>query len=208
MSNKIIKSVNNRTCLTDCVPAGTSILHPLLLVKVEEDLKYKEKQYEYYCMTNPYLDKDNDVMFYDECRKEDATTDWDYSKNKKYVTTPVISFDCSNFLALYYNIYSFADTMKWIDQNKNIPLRTKSRILNCAWAVYHPEAIDNKDSTIDFYIRLVQSHILKDKGTGKNLFSIVNKAINKLSTKYLKKDIDDKIIYHDKLLKYIIAELK
>lgn len=149
--NKLIKqnkryptSINNRQCLGPCYEANTFIIHPL----TQMPITVKNAPF---CPVEPYetinpVTKQRESNYTDECSmptiKKDVAEEITQS-----ILLPTTEFDCSKFLRLYYDIYTFEDTLLWLEDNKHAQFDTKMRILNCAFKSFGPD-IEIMDNTL------------------------------------------------------------
>jgi hypothetical protein len=77
------------------------------------------------------------------------------------ILTPYIDFNSEQFLKIYYNIFSFEDSIDWIDKHKFVPIGTKIRIINSSLNTFG-EKIDLFDNRfVDFFIELIKKREIK-----------------------------------------------
>ncbi len=77
------------------------------------------------------------------------------------VLLPKIDFDCSQFLKIYYNIFSFDDALVWINNNKKKPTNTILRILECSWKTYGKDIDFIDDQLVNIYINIFKNIWIK-----------------------------------------------
>lgn len=146
---KYPKSKNNKQCLTDCYPANKWILHPITVQFTTLDKPF--------CPVMEYDELDprtgkTKIRTTDECMqstKQDAST----KELQMNIITPKFNFECDHFLKIYYNIFSFDQTLEYIRDNPHISTKTKDRILNCSWVAFGKNMINIDDRIVDFYAK-------------------------------------------------------
>jgi hypothetical protein len=185
-NNKFQKSVNDKQCIGPCYPAYTKAIHPITLMEYTSDKPF--------CFTNEWYDKNNKKQIADIC----------YIPEKKPIyginSVPIFEFNCKNFLKLYYNISSFDDAFKYINDNKlpergesiksNLPMKTKLRIIECCLKLYLNDKTLNED-LIYFYIDIIKTTWLKNiqKYTKKiSINDVTEQDVYNILNKYYKKN--------------------
>jgi hypothetical protein len=156
---KYKKSKNNRDCLGPCYKPEKWIIHPVSLSYITNKAKpfCPVMPYEYY---NPITDK-SAIMTIDECYRADDEQDINVKLIELNMLMPKIDFDCSQFLKIYYNIYSFENGINYIINNMNSPYYTKIRILECAWKIYGNNKAVITDNLITIYLSIIKKRWIK-----------------------------------------------
>ena len=185
----MIKSKNNKKCISDCYPKNTIVIHPLTLVPFS--LKTKS-----FCLIDPWVDDDGDVHFGDICDEKHIKT----SQNINYdiMVVPNITINSTSFLNSIYNIYTLEEAIKYIDINEHLPYDTKNRLLNCIWQTFYEEIRLNKDFIINLYKNFSKNWTdIEDNNKIKNA---INFAYSEIIKNYGAKSKN--ILYNDKFKKY------
>lgn len=155
---KFPKSKNNFQCLGPCYPANTLVIHPTYLETVTDKNHAfcNVNEWEY---VDPVTGKKKDEIT-DMCTNPiDARDIKKISKEiESHMLTPFIEFSAEHFLKMYYNIYSFEDSLAWIDSNNSTPLNTRIRIINSSLRVFgkNIEMFDGR--FVDFFVELLKKN--------------------------------------------------
>jgi hypothetical protein len=189
---KYPKSINNRQCLGPCYEPNTTIMHPVFISNVKNDL-YPGIPF---CPTDFYEYTDERTgakkqVEYDMCENHTHNKD---ASTPETLTILQSGFTKDIFLSLYYEINSFEEMCEWIKTNKFVVLETKERIVNASLNLYGDKLDFFDEIFVDFYInyikekflRIIYKDIHKYIGIENNYneILIVDKSNNKL-------DIDD-----------------
>ena len=151
-SKKYGKSKNGNQCIGPCFEKNVTIIHPIYLDHITND--------EPFCPTNMFTDNKGNKMYKDTCliptQKKYLNNEFDNIANNF-----TIDFDGKYFLTIYYNIFSFEDSLEWIYDNNYYPTETKKRIINVSLSVYGKgiEIVDHR--FIDYFINIISSNIDK-----------------------------------------------
>ncbi len=186
-------SKNNRQCIGPCYNPNKFIIHPINLTFVTGP---KDKPF---CPTNNYEVNENGKKYkssVDVCFKET-----DYINNNQIqmdILNPMINFDHELFLASYYNILTYENLIDWLDKNKNSPINTKLRIIECSW-----KAFKDKIYFIDlFIIEIYMEYFIENINIFYNkLHKYIDIEKDKLSFKKTNIDIKTNIIERINFLK-------
>lgn len=153
------KSKNNFQCLGPCYYPGSTVLHPTLLRSTRNDL-YP------FCPVDPWENIDaatgkSEKLTHDICLNP---TEKEYISNKELelnILTPYIDFNLEKFLKIYYNIFSFEESIDWIDKNNHVPLETKIRIINASLRAFgeNVDIFDNRFA--DFFVNFIKARKIK-----------------------------------------------
>ena len=168
MSEK--RSKNNKLCFSKCFKKYTPVLHPYLFRPISRK--------EDFCLTYPYLDKNQKYFNYtDECNDPEDFEKDDLNK----LIVPSLLVNEKILLNDIYNINSLNDGLKWIKTNENLPYNTVNRILNCIWIVFNNEIKINLDEMKKFYIYFSKKYFIKNsKINDDKLLKKINKSFEKL----------------------------
>jgi hypothetical protein len=216
------KSKHNLQCIGPCYHSNTVIVHPLTLQYVREtdNAFCPVQEFEY---TDPVSGKTTNKLT-DMCFNPTAAEDIKNTSSQSSIMIPIIDFNAERFLKLYYKIYSFEDAIDYIEKHNYTALKTRSRIIDCAWETFGKD-LDLIDQRIaDFYVELMKKKwmpYIYDKlhqyitiDNNKIIFSKPSKEIKE-------KLIDDsefkiegmnflaaKFATHEEIYKFIIKYLK
>jgi len=156
---KYPKSKNNFQCLGPCYQPGTMVVHPTQLEMVTDHAQP-------FCPVDEwtYVDqktgKTTDIIT-DICFNPTEKANISNRELELNILTPYIDFNSEQFLKIYYNIFSFEDSMDWIDRHKFVPIGTKIRIINSSLNTFG-EKIDLFDNRfVDFFIELIKKKEIK-----------------------------------------------
>jgi hypothetical protein len=161
----------------------------------------------------------------DECMIPTEKKDLSNNENDQSILIPYIDLNCEFFLKKYYDIYTFEQAIDWINDKKYTSLRTRNRIMECAWNTFG-ENLDILDQRItNFYLDLIKKkwiyEIMNDleeylyiddetktiilKKTDKN-----DKNKDKLGKNTVEKInfLIDKFVTRDDIYKFLIRYLK
>lgn len=156
-NKKYPTSVNGRQCIGPCYDKDTWIVHPLTLEQTK-NIDYP------FCPINKTVEKKDGKtkeMYIDECYMPTESGTYSQRELEMNILLPSIDFSCDNFLKIYYNIYTLDELFVWLNSNKNKPLRTRERIVECSWSSYW-KSMDTLDNRfIDFYIEMIKQKWIK-----------------------------------------------
>lgn len=157
---KYPKSKNNFQCLGPCYQPGTMVVHPTQLEMVTDKLQP-------FCPVDEwtYVDqktgKSTDIIT-DVCFNPTENKNISNRELELNILTPYIDFNTEQFLKIYYNIFSFEDSIDWINSHKFSPIDTKIRIINSALKTFG-EKVDLFDTRfVDFFIEIIKKKELKN----------------------------------------------
>ena len=129
------KSTNGLQCVGPCYYSKTKIIHPLTL----EELAGIPHNF---CPVNTfvYTSKTGQNMFsnFDRCFVPTAN-DNDIQNDELFresVMAPQFIFSSEFFVKIYYKINSIDELLKWLNDNKDDPYRTKERVFNNSMVAY------------------------------------------------------------------------
>ena len=168
---KYPSSVNGLQCLGPCYKPGTDMLHPITLT-------YMTNKDNPFCAVSKWIKKDENtgkklVEYIDTCA---VPTQSKNIKNKDLelnIIMPHIDFNCEQFLKIYYDIFSFEDSMAWLDKHDHVSINNKSRIVDCTLSKYGLNLNDSIDlRLITFFIKYLETKYI----------NIIYKNINKYIT--------------------------
>lgn len=210
--NEYPKSINGRQCIGPCYNSNTTIIHPTTF---EYTTPAIDKPF---CPVKDYYDENKELQNIDICLNETKNTKND--KNDIYIdiSLPIFDFSCNYFLKTYYDIRSFHDCIKYINNNNHLPYLTKKRVINCA-AKTHFDEIDLTYDLTKMLLNISIKNWCDDIYNDTNNFIEVNKnqiKLGKKNTTHLtelknikinflkKKFINEQIMY--KFLKYYLQD--
>lgn len=179
------KSKSKKQCLGPCYFPKTHVVHPTLLEIVSNN--------EPFCPVDPWKyvnpETGEETLFAtDLCFQPTEKKNVSSKEAELNMLTPFLDFNASQFLKIYYEIFSFEDSIDWIDRNKFDPIKTRSRIINSSLIAYgeNVELFDNR--FVEFIIEFIKK---------KKILEIYNKLhifinINNDSVLLEKNNIDKK----------------
>lgn len=127
-------SINNQQCIGPCYYTGTQIIHPLTLDEIS-NIDY------HFCPVNAFPHKDPitkkiRLEIIDKCivpTARETQMDETLSEN---IIVPRFHFSSDYFIKVYYKIFNLEELLRWLDEHKNDPFKTKERVFNNGMAVY------------------------------------------------------------------------
>jgi len=150
---KYPKSRNGRQCIGPCYPPKKWMIHPITL-------EYYTNTHFPFCPTETWIDPKNQKAYnIDECVK--VSEHIDNTLIEMNIIMPKIHFTSKRFLKIYYKIYSFENTIVWINENKHKSIHTKLRILNSAWKAYGNTQNIIDEQIVNLYINLIKQYWIK-----------------------------------------------
>ena len=162
---KYSKSKNNFQCIGPCYPANTTIIHPITFDLVTQDNPF--------CPIVPvervFPDGDKLILNADTCLKPTNENNINLGIE---MLVPYFDFNYSQFLKIYYSIFSFEDALSYIENKKYIPISTKIRILECAWKSFGKEIDIIDQRLVDIYIEIIKKKWID------NIYKQINSYIN------------------------------
>lgn len=157
---KYPKSKKKFQCLGPCYHPKTKVVHPTALEIITDN-------------ENPFCPVDEWVM-YDERTGESKKlitdicikpTEKENISNKEMelnILTPYIDFNSSQFLKIYYKIFTFEDSVDWLYRNQHLPLGTRSRVVNCAFLAFG-ETVEIFDvRLVDFIVEFIKKKKIQE----------------------------------------------
>jgi hypothetical protein len=222
MENKKIKkypkSINNHQCLGPCYEPNTTIMHPVFLSNVKNDLFPGNP----FCPTDFYeiVDERTGVkkdIEYDMCKNPTHNKD---ASTTESLTIFQSGFTKDVFLSFYYEINSFEEMNEWLETNKFAILETKERIVNASLNLYGDNLDFFDEIFVDFYVNYIKEKFLgiiykdihKYIGVENNEVFIVDKSSNKLEINDHNVErinyIAEKFLSHIETKKFLIKFLK
>jgi len=137
-------STNGYQCIGPCYKAGTYVIHPYNM-----EMRI-DKQYNM-CPIEPFKEHDYNKYF-DQC--DVPTHDADVKLFEMNIVTPRINFSTTQFLKIYYGIYTYVDALAAINDTSK-PLLSRLRILECLFKSFYNEIDYVDDDLINFIILVI-----------------------------------------------------
>lgn len=156
---KYPKSKNNFQCLGPCYQPGTMVVHPTQLDMVTDDM-HSFCPVEQWTYVDQKTGKSKDIMT-DFCFNPTEKENISNKELELNILTPFIDFNSEQFLKIYYNIFSFEDSIEWIDKYKFTPIGTKSRIINSALKTFGSKVDLFDGRFVDFFTELIKKKEIK-----------------------------------------------
>lgn len=189
-NKKYPKSSNKFQCLGPCYRPGTKIVHPTYLDIVTDTINpfCPVKEWEYV----DDVTKKSQQITTDICFNPTANTSVSNQEIELNILTPYIDFDSAQFLKIYYDIYSFEDSVDWCNKNSQTPIDTQIRIMKSSLSTFG-KSMDIVDHRfIDFFIILIKkkfmvqlydsihSYVHVNASKGNTTISLGSSSINSL----------------------------
>lgn len=160
---------NGIQCVGPCYPANVGYTHPETGRFIRDDTAN--------CPILPTLSIKNGVRvvrvnadcYYKKGNDQEIRVDVDLGMNLQY----------SQFLKLYYKIYTFDDALLWIDKNKGAQLETKERIIDSAIITFKSNIQVIDDSLVNLYIEIISGLWFNDLYRMLNEFIIIEDGLIK-----------------------------
>lgn len=151
---KYPKSANKLQCIGPCYKPKTPIVHPTLL-SIMTNTQHPFCPVDVWFYEDPKTGKKEERSL-DMCYNPTDISDISNEELSLNILLPYIDFNASQFLKIYYNIYSFEDSLDWINKNIDLPTNTKIRVMKSALSVFGKE-IDIVDYRfINFLIDIIK----------------------------------------------------
>lgn len=196
MDKKYPISSNGRNCVGRCAPAGSVMVHPILLSVVSRDTNF--------CPVDKYMFKKKNgqiiINYVDEC---DHPTEPTYQSHE--FITPMVQFNKKTFLYDNYNITSLETGLDWISISHEKPLRTVDRIFNFCMEEYGDELTIADNRLVQFVRRLCNARIKEIYGYLKYYIGIDNNEICIINPKII--DYPQTIETIPIIMQYIMVKL-
>ena len=136
------KSKSKKQCLGPCYYPKTNIVHPTLLEIVSNA--------EPFCPVDPWKHVNPETgeehtFATDICFQPTESKNISNKELELNMLTPFLDFNSGQFLKIYYEIFTFEDSIDWIERNKYEHINTRTRIINSALIAYgdNVELFDN-----------------------------------------------------------------
>lgn len=147
------KSKSKKQCLGPCYYPKTHVVHPTLLEIVSNN--------EPFCPVDPwkYINPETGeehMLATDICFQPTEKKNISNKEAELSILTPFLDFNSGQFLKIYYEIFSFEDSIDWIDRNKFEPLNTKCRIINSALIEYGDKVELFDGRFVEFIIEFIK----------------------------------------------------
>jgi len=159
-NRKYPKSTRKFQCLGPCYQPGTKVIHPTYLDIVTDTAKpfCPVKEWEYVDETTG---KKRELST-DTCFNPTKNTNLSNSELELNILIPYIDFDCEYFLKIYYNIFSFEDSIDWCDKNQQSPIDTQIRIMKSSLNAFgkHIDIVDHR--FIDFFVMMLKKKFMSE----------------------------------------------
>jgi hypothetical protein len=137
-------SANGQQCIGPCYFKNTKIIHPISLDEWTSNSKD-------FCPVHTFIridpvTKRQDVGDIDECTNPtigELQLDEYLQENS---LLPQLNFSSDYFTKIYYKIMCLEDMLKWLEQHRSDPFKTKERVFNTSMVVYGDQLniLDNR----------------------------------------------------------------
>jgi hypothetical protein len=127
-------SANGQQCIGPCYYSNTYIVHPLTLEEIGE-IDHNFCPVNTFIYTDPQTGKSK-LLNVDKCYVPTARETHMDDLLRDNVIAPQFSFSSEYFVKIYYKINHLDDMLKWLDDHKNDPYKTKLRVFDNSMVVY------------------------------------------------------------------------
>lgn len=149
-------SIHNKRCIGPCLGKNEWWTHPITL----ELITNKDQSF---CVTEPWFDeKTKRNRMQDECYLPINKPLIPVQQLELNMIVPTFHFSCEYFLRVYYDIYSFESAVDWVLMNKDSPILSVLRIMDCAWNTYGNSLDVVSEQLIDVYLMIIKKNWIKD----------------------------------------------
>jgi hypothetical protein len=194
-------SVNGQSCVGPCYYSNTHVIHPLTLEEIE-GVEHN------FCPVNTFIYTDlrtgkSKSSNIDLCFVPTARETIMDDAQAENVVTPQFSFSSEYFVKVYYKINNLEDLLKWLEDNRQDPYKTKERVFNNSMAAYgeHLNIIDHR--VVRFINDIMLEHLPKIYRHIKYYF-VINNADNMIklidSQTQLIENNDDDVSHADHIV--------
>lgn len=204
--NKFPTSKAKKQCIGPCQKPNTWLTHPITFQK---GIHRKEP----ICPIVP-IEVEDKIVEFDTCYYVSKNTDVGSP------LTPEFILNCSQFLKIHYQIYSFNDIINRLSGNNNF--LTNMRIIDCGMKAYGEEYFKSRlvdDILIDFFIKITKKIWMRssiyDKlknyvGVDKDRIFFKKKSTETKDSMHIEKTnfIISKFITKDMMNKYLISYIE
>jgi len=141
-------SVNNQHCVGPCYYSNTRIIHPVTLDEIK-DINHN------FCPVNAfvYVDpvtKKSTMSTIDRCFVPTANKTSMDDMLRENVIAPQFLFSSDYFVKIYYKINNLEDLLRWLDNNKEDPFKTRERVFDNGMVVYGDQITIIDHRIVDF----------------------------------------------------------
>lgn len=157
---KYPKSKKKFQCLGPCYHSKTKVVHPTALEIVTDNENP-------FCPVDEWIYQDEKTgetkkLITDICFQPTERENISNKEMELNILTPYIDFNSSQFLKIYYNIFTFEDSIDWLCRNQHLPLNTKARIVNSSFVAFG-ESIEIFDARLtDFIIEFIKKKKIQE----------------------------------------------
>jgi hypothetical protein len=141
-----------------CVEKNKRIKHPVTGELVVNEVAS-------FCAIDPVYENGK-VIIVDECdmKKNPENIDPDIlaSMSNPDLLNPVSQFNPRYFLMRYYNINTINDFYKWFASNKNAPVFTRTRVVDCFMSGFVDQITVLDETFVDIIIQLIKQFWIKE----------------------------------------------
>ena len=171
---KYPKSKHKFQCIGPCYYPNTIILHPTRLELTTFDQPFCPVDvFQVDQKTGKNINLITDICFNPTDKENISNKESDLNS-----LIPYIDFNFEYFLKIYYNIFSFEDSIDWIYKNNHVPIETKIRIIKSSLNVFG-ENIDLVDTRFeDFFIEYIKKIKIQQIYNKLHHYIVINKDTN------------------------------
>jgi hypothetical protein len=127
-------SVNGQQCIAPCYYSNTRIIHPIALDEIR-NVEHPFCPVNTFVYTDPNTKK-SELAIIDRCMVPTARETHMDEILRDNVIAPQFHFSSDYFVKVYYKITNFEDLLKWLDEHRMDPFKTKERVFNNSMVVF------------------------------------------------------------------------
>lgn len=187
-------SANGQQCIGPCYYSNTKIIHPITLEEISE-VNHNFCPVNTFIYTNQRTGKSK-LSNIDVCYVPTARETYMDDVMRDNVIAPQFNFTSEYFVKIYYKINNLEDLLKWLDENKNDPYRTKERVFDNSMVVYgeHLNIIDHRlvyfiNSLMLAQLPRIYRHIKQYFLITNNMIKLTNQEDNSNNIHHTKEEI-------------------
>lgn len=136
MSHNFPKTVNGNNCIGPCYQPGEIAVHPNVVINAKSD------EFSICPIQPKYSHIDKKPIYFEKCLYPSDDIDYDKKYMSNISVIPKITFNCDYILGYLYDIHNLADAFEYCYSKSHLPVRTRYRIINCAFTAFNTEPID------------------------------------------------------------------
>lgn len=200
-------SSNGQQCIGPCYHKNTQIIHPISL----DEYTHTRNSF---CPVHTFVHIDpvtkiQELLNIDKCDNPTVDEQQLDENLQQHSVLPQLNFSSDYFVKIYYNLMSLEDLLKWLDQHKLDPFKTKERVFNTGMETYGNE-LNILDNRIIFFVNeIMLTYLPKIYRKIKNYIAIENNVVTIVNNNNQDDNSENEIEEIDsKNIKIVIAYIK